>query len=125
MGVILADTTVWVDHFRSSEPELLAHLETREVLMHSMVIGELACGNLPNRRTALRKLHSLPRVPEPAHESVLSLIESERLMGRGVGFIDFHLLCSAMQQDDVSLWTRDTRLHQVAEALGVAFSEGT
>ena len=121
--MILADTTVWVDHFRNPEPELLAHLEIRGVLMHSMVIGELACGNLPNRKTALRKLHSLPRIPEPVHESVLSLIESERLMGRGVGFIDFHLLCSALDQTDVSLWTRDTRLHQIAGDLGVAFSE--
>ena len=123
--MILAETTIWVDHFRSPEPELLAHLKTREILMHSMVIGELACGNLPDRKTALRKLHSLPRVSEPAHESVLFLIESERLMGRGVGFIDLHLLCSAMQQEDVSLWTRDARLHKVAEGLGVAFSEGS
>ena len=123
--MILADTTVWVDHFRSPEPELLAHLETREVLMHSMVIGELACGNLPDRERVLHNLHALPRIPEATPEPVLSLIESERLMGRGVGFIDFHLLCSALHQTDVSLWTRDARLHQVAEDLGVAFSEGT
>ena len=123
--MILVDTTVWVDHFRNPEPELLAHLATRGVLVHSMVIGELACGNLPNRERALRNLHALPRVPEPEHEPVLSLIESERLMGRGVGFIDFHLLCSALHQGDVSFWTRDTRLHQVAVELGVAFTEGS
>ena len=122
--MILVDTTVWVDHFRNPEPELLEHLEMDAILMHSMVIGELACGNLSNRETVLRDLRELPRIPETAHEPVLSLIESERLMGRGVGFIDFHLLCSALQQDDVSLWTRDTRLHQVAEDFGVAFSEG-
>ena len=122
--MILVDTSVWVDHFRNPEPVLLAHLETEGVLTHSMVIGELACGNLPNRARVLRNLHALPRIPESTPEPVLSLIESERLMGRGVGFIDFHLLCSALHQTDVSLWTRDTRLHQVAEELGVAFSEG-
>ena len=122
--MILVDTSVWVDHFRNPETELLSHLEMEGVLTHSMVIGELACGNLPDRERVLRNLHTLPRIPESPPEPVLSLIESERLMGRGVGFIDFHLLYSALHQTDVSLWTRDMRLHQVAEELGVAFSEG-
>ena len=92
LGMILADTTVWVDHLRKPEPGLLEHLAMNGVLMHPMVIGELSCGNLPRRKTVLRQLLSLPRIPEPAHESVLSFIESKELMGRGVGFIDFHLL---------------------------------
>ena len=83
MGMILADTTVWVDHFRKPEPGLLEHLAMNGVLMHPMVIGELACGNLPNRRTVLHELLSLPQIPEPTHESVLSFIESKELMGRG------------------------------------------
>ena len=124
MGMILADTTVWVDHFRKPEPGLLEYLAMNGVLMHPMVIGELACGNLPNRKTVLRELLSLPRVPEPTHESVLSFIESEELMGRGVGFIDFHLLCSVLRQGDVSLWTRDNRLNRIAGDLGIAFSDG-
>ena len=122
--MILADTTVWVDHFRKPEPGLLEHLAMNGVLMLPMVIGELACGNLPNRRTVLHELLSLPRVPEPTHESVLSFIESQELMGRGVGFIDFHLLCSVLRQGDVSLWTRDNRLNRIAGDLGIAFSEG-
>ncbi|MCY4283846.1 MAG: type II toxin-antitoxin system VapC family toxin [Thiotrichales bacterium] len=122
--MILVDTSVWVDHFRDPEPQLLHHLEMKGIFMHSMVLGELACGNLSNRETVLRDLHELPRIPESAHEPVLSLIESERLMGRGVGFIDFHLLCSALHQVDVSLWTRDARLHGVAEDLGVTLFEG-
>ena len=83
MGMILADTPVWVDHFRKPEPGLLEHLAMNGVLMHPMVIGELSCGNLPRRKTVLRQLLSLPRIPEPAHESVLSFIESKELMGRG------------------------------------------
>ena len=83
MGMILADTTVWVDHFRKPEPGLLEHLAMNGVLMHPMVIGELACGNLPNRKTVLHELLSLPQIPEPTHESVLSFIESKELMGRG------------------------------------------
>ena len=124
MGMILADTTVWVDHFRKPEPGLLEHLAMNGVLMHPMVIGELSCGNLPHRKTVLRELLSLPRVPEPTHESVLSFIESKELMGRGVGFIDFHLLCSVLRQSDVSLWTRDNRLNRIAGDMGIAFSEG-
>lgn len=124
MGMILADTTVWVDHFRNPEPGLLEHLAMNGILMHPMVIGELACGNLSNRKTVLRELLSLPRVPEPTHESVLSLIESKEFMGRGVGFIDFHLLCSVLRQGDVSLWTRDNRLNRIAGDLGKAFSDG-
>ena len=89
-----------------------------------MVIGELACGNLPNRKIVLRELLSLPRIPEPTHESVLSFIEFEALMGRGVGFIDFHLLFSVLRQSDISLWTRDNRLNRIAGNLGIAFAEG-
>ena len=121
--MILADTTVWVDHFHKPESGLLEHLAMNGVLMHPMVIGELACGNLPRRKTVLHQLLSLPRIPEPTHESVLSFIESEALMGRGVGFIDFHLLCSVLCLSDVTLWTRDNRLNRIAGDLGIVFSE--
>ena len=121
--MILADTTVWVDHFHKPESGLLEHLAMNGVLMHPMVIGELACGNLPRRKTVLHQLLSLPRISEPTHESVLSFIESEALMGRGVGFIDFHLLCSVLCLSDVTLWTRDNRLNRIAGDLGIVFSE--
>ena len=121
--MILVDTSVWIDHFRAPEAELRERLKAGEVLMHSMVIGEIACGNLSRRTQTLARLRSLPRIPESEHDEVMRTIESERLMGRGLGYIDAHLVCSVLRDDDSSLWTRDTRLKQVAEELGAAFLE--
>ena len=121
--MIIVDTSVWIDHLRLSELALLENLRKRNVLMHPMVIGEVACGNLPRRTETLRKMRSLPRVKELRHEYVLSRIESRNLNGRGIGFIDAHLICSVLDHGETSLWTRDRRLKRVAEELGVAFSE--
>ena len=91
--------------------------------MHSMVIGEIACGSLSKREQVLARLRSLPRIAELEHDDVMRTIESDGLMGRGLGFIDAHLLCSVLRLDHGSLWTRDQRLKRVAAELGVAFSE--
>ena len=117
------DTSVWIDHLRAAEAKLRDLLGAGDVLMHSMVIGEIACGNLARREQVLARLRSLPRIPELEHEDVIRQIESERFMGRGLGFIDAHLICSVLSVDDTSLWTRDQRLKRVATELGVAFSE--
>ena len=121
--MILVDTSVWIDHFRSPEPYLREHLTAGRVLTHAMVIGEIACGNLPNRRQTLQRMESLARIVESDHHDVLSMIESRQLMGRGVGFVDAHLICSVLSRGGVSLWTRDRRLKQVAADLGIVFSE--
>ncbi len=121
--MILVDTSVWIDHFRAPEAELRDRLDAGEVLTHSMVIGELACGNLSRRSQTLARLRSLPRIPEPEHDEVMRTIESDRLMGRGLGYIDAHLICSVLRYDDASLWTQDLRLRRVAEESGVTFSE--
>ena len=121
--MILVDTSVWVEHLRSPVSELQDQLRTGQVLTHPMVIGELACGMIRRRREFLSYLGALPIIPELTHERVLEEIETNRLMGRGIGFIDAHLLTSVIAGAGAALWTRDRRLNRIAEELGVAFPE--
>ena len=121
--MILVDTTVWIDHFRVNELDLVKHLRAGHVMIHPMVIGEVACGNLASREETLRRMGSLPEIQELSHDVVLSRIESRNLNGRGIGFIDAHLICSVLESDETVLWTRDKRLKHVATDFGVAFSE--
>jgi len=117
--VVLVDTSVWVSHLRAGNARLADLLNEGEVTCHHLVIGELACGHIRNRAEVLTLLRALPMAAEADHEEVLALIERHRLMGRGLGYVDMHLLASALLSD-VSLWTLDNRLRQVAGDLGVA-----
>lgn len=119
--MILVDTSVWVDHFRADEPKLSELLEQDRVLTHPFVIGELACGNLRNRSTVLTLLQELPGVPIATDLEVLFFIDQHRLMGRGIGYVDAHLLASVSLADTTLLWTRDTCLHDSALPLGLAY----
>ena len=107
--MILADTSVWVDHFRHGNPRLRELLEAGEVAMHPMVLGEIACGNLARRGVTLRFLEHLPVVPQLPDHVVREAIEVRRLWGKGIGWVDAHLLASALVSG-VSLWTLDQRL---------------
>jgi predicted nucleic acid-binding protein len=120
--VILVDSSVWVAHFRSSDPHLVALLNENLVLTHPMVIGELACGNLPRRREVLGLLGELPSAVAASDTEALELIEQRRLMGRGIGYVDVHLLAAAVLTADARLWTFDARLAAVASSLAVAYS---
>ena len=120
--MILVDTSVWIDHLRSADSELPKLLHAGDVLTHAMIIGELACGNLPKRVEFLRRLNALPAIGELDHAKVLSMIDSRKLMGHGIGFVDAHLICSVLSRDGTTLWTRDRRLRRVADDLGVAYS---
>ncbi len=122
--MILVDTSVWVDHLRSSETLLANLLERDFVVIHELVIGELACGNLNNRNEILSLLSSLPRCSPASHEEVLFFIESKGLMGRGVGYIDNALLTAAVM-NDLTIWTRDKRLLTLATELGCVFQAQT
>ena len=122
--MILVDTSVWIDHLRSGEPALATALEGGQVFMHPFVLGELACGNLKNRREVLRLLEDLPAVPTATEPEALEFIERRALMGRGIGYIDVHVLASTVLADGARLWTRDRRLAAAAEELELAFSEG-
>jgi predicted nucleic acid-binding protein len=121
--VILVDTSIWIDHFRRTDPTLASALEREEVLMHPFVLGELACGNLRNRREVLDLLGLLPVAPSATDAEVLEFIERRSLMGRGIGYVDVHLLASVALADTARLWTRDRRLFTVAAELNVSVDE--
>ncbi|HEY7671105.1 MAG TPA: PIN domain-containing protein [Gammaproteobacteria bacterium] len=115
---MLVDTSVWVDHLRHGNARLAARLDADQVRSHPFVIGELACGNLSNRVELLNLLAALPVVPVADHDEVLNFVESRRLMGQGLGWIDMHLLASATL-GSVAFWTMDKRLAAVARKLGL------
>ena len=121
--MILVDTTVWVDHLRNPEVGLSNLLDANNVFMHPMVIGELACGYLKNRKQVLENWRSLPTISELSHDQVISLIDAHNLMGRGIGFIDMHLLCSVLNYPGSQLWTRDKKLNPVANEFNIAFEK--
>jgi len=119
--MILVDSSVWIDHLRASEPALVELLNAGQVLTHPFVIGELACGNLRNRKAVLSLLQDLPAAPVAIEEEVLFFIERRGLMGRGIGYIDAYLLAAVSMAETGRLWTRDKRLRAVAESISLAF----
>jgi len=120
--MILVDTSVWIDHLRRRDPTLEKQLEAGCVFIHPFVIGELACGNLQRRKTILGLLKDIPAARTATDGETLLYIENHHLMGRGIGYIDVHLLASATLSA-TWLWTRDKRLHGVAESMGIAWQE--
>jgi predicted nucleic acid-binding protein len=118
--MILVDTSVWVDHLRRSDGALRNLLEAGTVLAHPFVIGELALGNLRQRGIILNYLHDLPQTVVAMEQEVLHFISQHTLFGQGIGYVDAHLLASVWLTQNAALWTRDTRLHRVAEQLRVA-----
>jgi predicted nucleic acid-binding protein len=112
--VILADTSVWIDHFRRRNQRLMDALENGDVVTHPFVIGELACGNLRNRREILDLLHLLPTAIVATDREALAFIEKRKLMGRDLGYVDVHLLASAALSPDVTLWSLDERLRRLS-----------
>ncbi len=119
--MILVDTSVWIDHLRAGELLLVELLDTNRVLVHPFIIGELACGNLNNRKTVLSLLRKLPTARLATDDEVLFFIERHGLMGRGIGYIDAHLLAAMSLTGTVRLWTRDKRLGAVAESMRLTF----
>lgn len=117
--MILVDTSVWIDHLRKNVPLLGDLLDAGEVTTHPFVIGELACGDLTNRAEVLDLISSLPHVKTATHSEAMRLVDAHRLQGSGIGWIDAHLLASALLSN-VALWTRDRKLHAVAKALNIA-----
>ena len=118
--MILVDTSVWVDHLRAGNRALGHLLDTGQVLAHSFVIGELALGHLRRRETLLTALADLPQAVVATDAEVLGFIERHALFGRGVGYVDVHLLAAVRLTHGASLWTQDKRLHDIAARLGLA-----
>ena len=120
--MILIDSSIWIDHFRHASAELAALLASRVVMTHPFVVGELACGHLPRREAVFTALATLPPAPVVPHDEVLAFVERHRLMSRGIGWVDMHLLASATVAGRVSLWSRDKRLMAAAAERGVAYA---
>jgi predicted nucleic acid-binding protein len=117
--MILVDTSIWVDHLRSGNRTLVSLLEREEVLTHPYVIGELACGRIRKRREILELLAALPRSVVADHDDVLGFVEDYRLFGRGIGWIDAHLLASA-RLSHARLITLDSPLSRAAALVGIS-----
>lgn len=120
--MFLVDTSIWVDHLRLTEPLLVSALEQGRVLVHPFVIGEIACGCLGNRARVLELLAELPAAPVATEAEALGFLDRHSLMGRGIGYIDVHLLAATALAGDAALWTRDKRLAVIAAELGLGWS---
>ena len=117
--MILADTSVWIDHFRRGNPTLAAHLGKGRIVCHPFIVGELALGNLRDRAEILTHLNRLPHVPVASHDEVLDFVERRRLFGLGIGWVDVHLLAAVLLAG-ARLWALDARLARVARSVRVA-----
>ena len=116
--MVLVDTSVWVAHLREGNDDLARLLNKGDVTCHPLIVGELACGNLKNRSEILSLLRSLPMAIEAEHEETLQFIEKNRLMGRGLGYIDVHLMASSVLTR-TPLWTLDKRLNEISTEIGI------
>jgi predicted nucleic acid-binding protein len=120
--LILVDTSVWIDHLHKTLPPLVEALEKEEVLIHPFVLGELACGRIARRREVLDLLATLPASLVATDEETLRFIENHRLMGKGIGYLDAHLLAAAALTEGARLWTRDKPLAVIAAQLRIALT---
>ena len=113
---VLVDTSVWIDHLHRTDLELVALLRETLVVMHPAVLGELACGTIPNRQEFLSLWLTLPRIGNVSFEEAFALLENKMLWGRGLGWTDIHILASTLVSRTM-LWTRDRLLRHTARQL--------
>ena len=117
--MILADTSVWIDHLRSGNKELRRHLEQGQIVIHPFIVAELALGSLKGRTKTLALLDLLPQVRVARLSELRFMIEARRLYNLGIGLTDAHLIASVLIDSPTLLWTIDKRLRQVAQILGI------
>jgi predicted nucleic acid-binding protein len=120
--LILVDTSVWIDHLRGADGKLQELLQMDQVVTHPFIRLELALGSLADREKVLADLALLPQAPVVATEELFSLIEHKLLFRRGIGLADLQLLCCAVFDRTISIWTRDRRLAEIADELGLRAS---
>jgi predicted nucleic acid-binding protein len=118
--MVLVDTSIWITHLRQGSRQLEKLLMDAEVMCHPFIIGELACGNLRNRNEIISLLQSLPMASTIEFDEFLFFIDRNQLMGKGIGFVDVHLLASA-QLTGIQLWTADKRLKSAADPLEMTY----
>jgi hypothetical protein len=117
--MVLADTSVWMDHFRRGDLRLVRLLDRGDVVMHPFVIGELALGST-KMASIMDDLHDLPKASVANVDEVLKFIVDRKLAGSGIGYVDAHLLAATALAPETSIWTRDKRLQAVAQSLALA-----
>jgi predicted nucleic acid-binding protein len=118
--MVLVDTSVWIDHLRNNNAQLVQLLNKNKVFCHQMVIGELACGNIKNRLEILNLLQFLPHTTNVEHKDVMLFIEKNKLMGLGLGYIDIQILISSIETN-IPLWTHDKRLLKCSKSFNICF----
>ena len=122
--MILVDTSIWIDHLRAGDSDLVALLQDNQVMAHPWVTGEIALGSLARRHEVLGLLAHLPQATVATDAEVMGLVDDRRLFGRGIGWVDAHLLAATLLTSNARLWTRDKRLAGVAEQVGVQHPRG-
>ncbi len=122
--MILVDTSVWIDHLRSPEPKLQTLLEEDKVITHPLVRLELALGSIADRKKMLNDLSLLVQATVVGMDELFALVELRRLYRRGIGITDLHLIASALLDRSILIWTRDRRLGDVADELGIRAAIG-
>jgi len=120
--MILVDTSVWISHLQKGNVKLKQLLNDGYVICHPFIVGELACGNLKNRTEIISHLQALPMAIKVDDEEVMKLIENHHLMGKGLGYVDVHLLASALLTE-VPIWTFDKILNKISKELGIGFEQ--
>ena len=119
--MVLIDTSVWVNHLRAGNDHLKKLLLEMRVSCHPFIVGELACGNIKNRKEFLSLIQTLPMVQSINEKEFLYFVEQNNLIGKGVGFVDVHLLASA-RLSEISLWSFDKKLDRIASYLDINYS---
>ena len=119
--MILADTSIWVDHLRTAKPQMTLLLADAAIIQHAFVVGELAVGTLPDRMRNLARLRAIEQIGLASDDEFYGFLQGEKLAGTGLGFVDIHLLASVAANPDTLLWTRDKRLLTQAQRLGLAY----
>ncbi len=119
--MILADSSVWIDHLRKGDPQLADLLLREQIVIHTMVLAELACGSLEDRERVLLLWRRLPRLGAVSDATAMQFLERHRLMSRGIGYVDVHLLAAVTERQGARLWTKDRRLADIAQELGLGF----
>lgn len=118
--MVLVDTSVWIFHLKNGNSRLVELLNDDYVACHPFIVGELACGNLRNRTEILLLLQTLPMTIQLEHQEILQFIENNSLMGKGLGYIDVHLIASALSSE-VLIWTFDKKLNEVSQKFSLGF----
>jgi predicted nucleic acid-binding protein len=121
---VLADTSIWIDHFRRGDLRLARFLNRGDVIMHPFVIGELVLGYVPKIAEMIEDLRILPMALVASTDEVLAFIAHRKLSGSGIGYVDVHLLAAVSLAPETFLWTRDKRLHVAAQSLSLAAEIG-